>query len=104
MPTLTTSIEKTAAAIGVPNRAVKAATSAHDHNVFIFFIKTEKPAKCTADTAPNRKAAPSRPAEPPNKWVITVEIKIKGAMRSGISSFEWIAERTRLVPVSFSSF
>lgn len=53
---------------------------------------------------PNCKAAPSLPAEPPNRWVINVEVKISGAIRSGILSLEWMAESTRLVPVSCSSW
>ena len=39
----------------------------------------------------------------PKGWVMSVEIKISGAMRSGRSSSECIADNTRLVPVSFSS-
>ena len=44
-------------------------------------------------------AAPSRPAEPPNRWVISVDTKIRGATLTEIWLSDWMEDRTRLVPV-----
>ena len=41
-----------AAAIGVPKRAENASThAAHDHDMFIFIVKTEEFSDCVSDTA-----------------------------------------------------
>ena len=37
---------------------------------------------CPDTDPPSSRAAPSRPLEPPNRWVMTVEAKISGAVRS----------------------
>ena len=49
--------------------------AAHDHNVAVFFFtKSQIFTKGISDTATQRRAAPSRPAEPPTKWVKMVLI------------------------------
>ncbi len=103
MPTLTTSREKMAAAMGVPNRAEKAALMLHMVMMFLSF--SSKPTRLPMALPmlpPSCSAAPSRPAEPPSRWVIRVERKISGAMRRGSRWPEWMEESTRFVPVSFS--
>ena len=51
-PTLTISIGRMAAAIGVPKRAGKRSThAAHDHDMFIFVVKTEEFSDCVSDTS-----------------------------------------------------
>ncbi len=103
MPTLTTSMEKIAAAIGVPKSAENAALMPHIIMICLSF--SSKPNSLPRPfpmLPPSCSAAPSRPAEPPNRWVISVEIKMSGAIRNGILSPEWMAESTRFVPESFS--
>ena len=102
-PTLTISIGRMAAAIGGTKESGKRSThAAHDHDMFIFIVKTEEFSDCVSDTATHLQGGTfTVPADPPNRCVISVEIKIKGAMRRGSSSSEWMAEMTRLVPVSF---
>ena len=45
-------------------------------------------------------AAPSRPADPPNKCVITEEMKISGPIRTGKCGSECIELITKSVPAS----
>ena len=86
IPTLTTSMEKTAAAMGVPNRAEKAALIPHIIMTRLSFSSIRKtfPRKFPM-LPPSCRAAPSRPAEPPNRWVRIVAVKIRGAVLRGIS-------------------
>ena len=51
---------------------------------------------------PSWRAAPSRPAEPPTRWVRMVATKISGAVRRRMGSASRTAMSTRLVPWSFS--
>ena len=102
-PTLTISIGRIAAAIGVPNSAENAALIPHMIITCLSLLsKRNSLPNALPILPPICKAAPSRPADPPNKCVISVDTKISGAIRSGSSSSEWIAEMTRFVPVSFS--
>ena len=84
MPTLATSREKTAAARGVPNSAEKPALIPH----MIIMVLSLSFNRSTSPSfpeilPPSCSAAPSRPALPPQRWVITVERKIIGAIRNG---------------------
>ena len=102
-PTLTISIGRIAAAIGVPNKAENAALIPHMIMTCLSLSsKRNSFPKAFPILPPICNAAPSRPAEPPNRCVINVDTKIRGAIRSGNSSSEWMAEMTRFVPVSFS--
>lgn len=102
-PTLTTSIAKTAAVRGVPNRAEKAA--AMPHMTMTRRSLSSRPIPRPTQAAkepPSCSAAPSRPAEPPTKWVRMVDRKMSGAVRSFSGSASRTATSTRLVPWSFS--
>lgn len=93
-----------AAAIGVPKRAEKQALIPH-----IIIILVSLSSKCNIlaiklpKEPPTCRAAPSRPAEPPQRCVSSVDIIIRGATRTGTSALDWIAVITRLVPVFLSS-
>lgn len=81
-PTLTTSIAKTHAAIGVPNTAAN--TPLIPHMVRMWrsssFKRNSLP-KNVATLPPIWSAAPSRPAEPPSRCVIVVPRKMAGASK-----------------------
>ena len=87
-----------AAAIGVPKRAEKQALIPH-----IIIILVSLSSKCNIlaiklpKEPPTCRAAPSRPAEPPQRCVSSVDIIIRGATRTGTSALDWIAVITRLV-------
>ena len=105
IPTLTTSMEKIAAAMGVPNRAEKAALIPHMVMICLSFSSNLNSFPISFPILPpSCRAAPSRPDEPPRRWVINVETKIKGAIRRGSLSPEWMEEITRFVPASLSSW
>ena len=95
---------KTAAAIGVPKTAANAALIPH---ITITWWSNSSKWKILPSwlpmLPPNWIAAPSRPAEPPVKWVSTVDTKISGADFKGTSSLDLMVERTWLVPPSFLS-
>ncbi len=55
----------------------------------------------SASAPPICTAVPSRPAEPPSRWVITVATSTSGAMRFGtIFRGSWISSISRLLPPS----
>ncbi len=57
--------------------------------------------KPEAKLPPSWTAVPSRPAEPPNRCVATVETRISGAMRKGTPApGSWICSTIRLLPPS----
>ena len=92
-----------AAVRGVPKRAEKAA--AMPQTVSIRPSSGSTPSRWAIlleMEAPNWRAAPSRPAEPPTRWVMTVERKMRGAVRSFMGSCSRTATSTRFVPRSFS--
>ena len=82
-PTSTTSSVKIVAASGVPKMAENAPAMPH-----IVIKRQSRFSKCSAlpscpDTLPpSSRAAPSRPLDPPNRCVATVEKKMSGAVRS----------------------
>ena len=90
IPTLITSIGKKTAASGVPKIAEKAALIPHiiiirlSSSLNFKNLSLPSPA---ASELPSCKAAPSLPTEPPKRWVVIVETKIRGAITGGISSF-----------------
>ena len=102
-PTLTTSMAKIAAAMGVPKRAAKPALMPQRVIMCISLMSSRKsrPRVCPK-LPPSCKAAPSRPAEPPNRWVITVAVKIKGAVFQETVSRERTENSTISVPGSLS--
>ena len=84
MPMLTTSMLNTAAVRGVPNRAEKRPLMPHMTMMFIFrSLSRHHLPRVAARLPPIWSAAPSRPAEPPVRWVSTEPRKISGARRSG---------------------
>ena len=94
---------KMAAVMGVPNSPEKAADMPHMTMILRsfssrwIFLPTQAPME-----PPSWRAAPSRPAEPPTRWVMTVERKMRGAVRSFMGSCSRTATSTRFVPRSFS--
>ena len=94
-PTLTISIGRMAAAIGVPKRAENAALMPHMIMTCLSLSSKRKNFPIAFPILPPIcRAAPSRPADPPKKQVRVSagpEIKIKGAMRRGSCHAEWIA-------------
>ena len=88
IPTLIISIGKIAAARGVPNTAEKAALIPLMTRSFRSPSSNLKSRPIVFPILPPIwRAAPSRPAEPPNKWVIIVAAKISGAIYAGTSWF-----------------
>ena len=92
-----------AAVSGVPKRAEKAADMPH-----MVMIRLSLSSRCIHRPIleemepPIWRMAPSRPEEPPTRWVITAEIKTRGAVRRGRAAFSRTATSTKLVPRSFS--
>ena len=89
---------------GSGNRCAKqsgktGAHAAHNHNTRVFVIKVQELGKKLPSEPPTCSAAPSRPAEPPQRCVSRVERIINGATCTGTSSLDWIAVMTRFVPV-----
>ena len=92
-----------AAVSGVPKRAEKAADMPHMVMIrlslsssFIHWPTLEEM------EPPIWRMAPSRPEEPPSRWVSTVAAKMRGAVRRRRGWFSRTATRTKLVPRSFS--
>ena len=95
-----TSIAKKQAVSGVPKSAEKSALMPHI---------TASPMSCslTPKSSPMRlpilppscSAAPSRPAEPPNRCVIVVPTKMSGAVEPGMEVGAWMASSTPFVSV-----
>ena len=101
-PTLMTSTENTAAARGDAEKGGESgAHTAHGQNAGVFIVKRRAPPILEEMLPPICSAAPSRPEEPPNRWVITVLIKINGAVRSRMGWPLRTANNTELVPWSF---
>ena len=67
-----------------------------------FFIETEQLAESIADTSAHLQCSTFTTRRTTEKVCDEGGYKMRGAMRSGSSSSEWMAEMTRLVPVSFS--
>ena len=84
-----------AAVSGVPKRAEKAADMPH-----MVMIRLSLSSRCFH--RPIWRMAPSRPEEPPSRWVSTVAAKMRGAVRRRRGWFSRTATRTKLVPRSFS--
>ena len=82
-----TSIAKIAAVSGVPNSAENRPLMPHITAIgrSLSFSLISLPKKLPMQP-PSCKAAPSRPAEPPKRWVITVDMKITGASSIGTLS------------------
>ena len=89
--------------MGVPKRAEKAADIPHI-TITRLSCSSRRMARPTdaAREPPSWRAAPSRPAEPPAAWVMMVDRKIRGAVRSFMGSASRTATSTKLVPRSFS--
>ena len=78
--------------------AAKAADIPHMVNTRMSFSSSFSHRPMLPETEPpSWRAAPSRPAEPPNRWVSTVERKISGAVRKGMERFSRTAIKTELV-------
>ena len=90
-----------AAVIGVPNSAEN--TALIPHRVSMCLSLSSSLRIFPIDTPilpPIWRAAPSRPEEPPNKCVITVDTNMSGAIREGISFSTLLMEPiTRFVPL-----
>ena len=99
MPTLETSMAKKEAVMGVPNRAEKAAAMPLIRMIFLSFSfrRNRFPTEVPRD-APICRAALSRPTEPPNRMVMTVETKIRPAILSGMATFVWMLSMMESVP------
>ena len=86
-PTVITSIAKITEVSGVPKSAAKPAAMPH---IVIKrqsrFSKRSALPSCPDTLPPSSRAAPSRPLDPPNRCVATVETKMSGAVRS-VSGF-----------------
>ena len=100
---LTTSREKTPAAMGVPKRAANTALMPHMVAILRSFSSSFKSLPRTLPMLPpSCRAAPSRPEEPPTRWVRTVEMKISGPVTPVIFSLEEMESITMSVPLFFS--
>lgn len=87
IPTLITSIENTAAAIGVPKSAEKQALIPHMIVIFVSLVSYFAIfAKKFPNEPPICNAAPSLPAEPPVRWVRAVLTIMRGVIRNGTRS------------------
>ena len=89
--------------MGVPNSPEKAADMPHMTMILRsfssrwIFLPTQAPME-----PPSWRAAPSRPADPPTRWVRMVDRKMRGAVRRRMGSASRTAVSTRLVPRSRS--
>ena len=94
---------KTAAVTGVPNRAANRALIPAMVMICRSFSssRTKRP-RAVPMLPPICSAAPSRPAEPPHRWVRTVPMKISGVIFRGISFCVRIELSTRFVPSSWA--
>ena len=87
VPTEPTSSVNTTAASGVPKMAEN--TAAMPHMVIMRQSVSSRRSSlpsCPASEPPSSSPAPSRPAEPPNRWVTMVAMKINGAVTSGMTT------------------
>ena len=95
---------KTAAVTGVPKTALKRADMPH---MVISFpdssFRCSARLKLEAMPAPMISAAPSLPAEPPQRWVRTVPAKMRGMMPRGMESPVRRDTITRFAPRSRST-
>ena len=103
-PTAATSIAKTAPASGVPKTAPKPAAIPAIKRIR---SAPASSAKCRATPLamlpPICTAVPSRPAEPPQRWVARVPSSTSGAIRRGTPPpGSWMRSRIRLLPPSDS--
>ena len=99
IPTVLISIGRTAAARGVPKSAENAALMPHMMTCLLSSSgKCSSLAMAELMLPPICRAAPSRPAEPPVRWVSDVAAKISGARAAGTSSPFRIEARMRFVP------
>ena len=76
--------ENTAPASGVPNTEAKPPATPQIKSIrTVAASKDQRLPSWAANAAPICRAVPSRPAEPPKRWVIKVPNKTKGAIRKG---------------------
>ncbi|MNF93178.1 hypothetical protein D3C84_758460 [compost metagenome] len=81
-----TSKAKIAPARGVPKTEAKPALIPRIINIFLSELsKLKSLVNWSAMAPPICTAVPSRPAEPPNKWVIKVPKSTRGAILNGIT-------------------
>ena len=101
-PMYNTSSAKIAPATGVPNTAAKPAAIPHINKIWSCCGgNLNSFPNCAAMLPPICTAVPSRPAEPPNKWVITVVNKISGVMPAGTPTPGWcISSIITLLPAA----
>ena len=98
-PTSSTIMAKRAAVSGVPNRAEKNAAMP-----LMVAVRRTQSLRCSSFPTfqpmlpPICKAAPSRPAEPPHRWVSTVPRKMAGTSSRLTGSPLCTARMTLLVP------
>ena len=105
MPTLATSMENTAAVRGVPNTAANTALMPHMVTSRVSPSESfNSRLMAVPRPPPICSAAPSRPADPPQRWVRKVPEKISAARRAGTLSCSLVARSTASVPGSFSIF
>ena len=90
-----------AAVNGVPNRAEKAADIPHMvmMRLSLSSRRIHRPTLEEMDP-PIWRMAPSRPEEPPTRWVIMVDTNTNGAVRRRRGWFSRTAASTKLVPRS----
>ena len=87
MPTLTTSIEKTAAAIGSSENCGESSThTAHDHDMTVFFIEVKPASKLIADASAELNCSTFTTGRSTGKVSQDRRTKISGAERKGTSS------------------
>ena len=104
-PTLSTSMAKTAAPMGVPKRAEKPAAMPA-----MVIIRSSRSSRCSSCPSllpmlpPICNAAPSRPALPPVRWVRTVAMKMRGTWRTWSCRASRTEARMNSVPPSLSMF
>ena len=93
-----TSSAKTVAVRGVPKSAAKTALMP-ESVAMRMSLSSRRQSRPTAlpRLPPICRAAPSRPALPPKRWVMTVARKIVGTSASGTLSPCWIESMTVLV-------
>ena len=93
------SIPNMAPAAGVPNTPPNPAVTPLRSSVCRVDAESgSKPQAAEAMPAPICTAVPSRPAEPPKRWVISVLEKIMGAILRGTAPADLMAVITRSFP------
>ena len=99
-PMLMTTMANTVAVRGVPNRAVKKAAMPA-----MVAVRMSRSSRWNSRPVwkpmvpPIWRAAPSRPAEPPHRWVSTVPRKMAGSSQMDRGLPRWTASRMSLVPM-----